>query len=745
MIKTNRVSFIVAAVFGLLWVVAGCVVAPAETAEVVRQAPPDELARLKSEAYAASKAEAEAEAKTPEEAARARNDAVNAYERLRRAEKGIAEKRSGLRLNSLFGDHAVLQREMPIPVWGYANPHTFVTVLFRGITVTAQANEYGRFRLYLPPQEAGGPFTMQVFGDNETLSLKDIYIGEVWIGGGQSNMEMPLTGYGVPVPEADFPALTASVPVRMIKVEQCNDFTVNDNFKAHWMTSYKGNEGVWSATAGFFAGKLARELKVPVGIVLCSYSGSRADAWMSFGALNRAEKFEKALTDYEYGTRPQMLEDDNRFGYTKEYGFSHPMYTKIMKDGVAKYPKYDLNQGTLGIEKPDFDDSEWKILKVPGNWRDREQIGRANGIVWYRKAVEIPAEWAGKELTLAIGAVDKQDTTYFNGVKIGETGKGFEYEYWGTKRVYRIPANLVKAGKAIIAVRAVSFADAGGMFGPAEDMKLFCPEVAGGEIGLSGEWRGRMTMNIDEREAGGRVYRHMPHFLSDSMLESVIPYAARGAIWYQGESNLTGAGDYANLMELLIQDWRARWNQKDFAFIQVILAGWDSRSSQGWPEQRMRQIAAARATGTGYVSATDAGHQNIHPPYKKVVGDRLALRALTDVYSRTDLVSRGPEAVRAVATNDTVVVSFDFAQGLKTAQGAPVGGVEVAGKTAHGRFFKAEAKVDGDRLVVSKPADLKNDDAILRVRYAWHGYPAEANLYNAADLPVIPFDIAVEK
>ncbi len=704
---------------------------------------PADLARLKEAALAASKAESLAT--TPEAAAKARNDAVNAYARLRRAEKQTAEKTRGLRLNGLFADHAVLQRGMPVPVWGYANAHTFVTVLFRGKTMTAQANEYGRFRLYLPPQEAGGPFTMQVFGDGETIVLKDLYVGEVWIGGGQSNMEMPLTGYGVPVPEADYPSLTADVPVRMIKVEKCDGFAINDSFKAEWMTSYKGNEKVWSATAGFFAGKLARELKVPVGIVLCSYSGSRADAWMSFGALMRAEKFDKALTDYEYGARPLMLEDDNRFGWTKEYGSCHPMYTKIMKDVVAKQPKYDLNQPTLGMEKPDFDDAKWKVLKVPGNWRDKGQIGRANGIVWYRRTVEIPADWAGQELTLTLGLVDKQDTTWFNGVKVGATGAGFEHETWSVKRVYKVPAELVKAGKATLAVRVVSFADAGGFFSPANEMTLTCPSAGGRAIALAGDWRGFMSMNIDEREAGGRVYRHYPHFLSDSMLDAIIPYACRGAIWYQGESNVTGAGDYANLMELLIKDWRARWNQREFAFLQVVLAGWDARWANGWPAQRAKQIAAARATGTGYASATDVGHANIHPPYKKAVGDRLALRALTDVYNQTNRVSRGPEAVRAVATNGTVIVSFDFAQGLKTAKGASVGGVEVAGKTAHGRFFKAEAKLDGERLVVVRPADLKKDDAILRVRYAWQGYPVDANLYNAADLPAIPFDLTVEQ
>ncbi len=705
-----------------------------------------EIERLKAEAKAAAKA---ADRTTnPSERAHKRTVALNAYAKWKAAEKGVVPVQKTLRLNSLFSDHAVLQRDMPIPVWGYTKPNSFVTVFFKGKSFTALANENGKFFLYLPPQEAGGPFTMDVFGDGESLTINDLYVGEVWVAGGQSNMEMPLTGYGVPVPKEDYSALGAKVPVRMFKVEKCNVFTSNEDAHSQWMTTWNGNEKIWSATAGFFAGKLARELNVPVGIVLCAYSGSKAEAWMSFGALRKSAALDTYLATYEWEMLPQMLDEDNRFAWSKIYGFADAPYSMVMRAIEKHYPKMNLNQPAEGREKVDFDDSSWQLQPVPGNWRSYKGHGwNGNGVVWYRKEIQIPEDWSGKDLVLSLGLIDKQDKTYFNGEKIGETGAEFDHTTWAVDRQYPVPARLVKGGKAVIAVRALSFADAGGFFSEKDHLKIFVKDAPQKSIALAGDWRAKLTMPADQREAGSRAWRHLPHLLSDNMLSTIIPYACRGAIWYQGESNVTGA-DYTVLMKELIGDWRARWNQKDFAFLQVILAGWDVGTkgwANGWPAQRARQIAAAKATGTGYASATDLGHQNIHPPYKKVLGERLALRALTDAYGNKTVVSRGPEAVCAVAAGDALVVTFDFAQGLKTAKGAPVGGVEVAGKTAHGRFFKAAAKLDGDRLVVSKPAELKADDAILRVRYAWQGYPADANLYNAADLPALPFDLAVEK
>ena len=678
---------------------------------------------LQGAANLASKAAADPSA-TPGDAALALNASLNYYTRAKRP----AATPPPLRLNSLFSDHAVFQRGMPIPVFGYATPGSYVTVCFNGSWMHTQAGENGSFRVYLPAQEAGGPYTLEAYGDGASAKAEDIYVGEVWIAGGQSNMEMPLTGYGTPVPKEDYVALKADDPVRMLKVEQNNSFSVNDDCHAAWMTTWEGNEKKWSAAASFFAYAVARELKVPVGIVLCSYSGSRAETWLSFGTLHRMESRRDALEKYEFGQRQSIIADDNHPAYSTNYGFASPAYAGILK-AVDANPKFDLRKPSGGREKPDYDDSAWKRVTLPGDWKGTWHV---NGVVWYRKAVEIPAAWAGKELELSLGAVDKQDVTYFNGFKVGATGEGFDHSHWGTQRIYKVPADKVAVGRAVIAVRALSFADGAGFYGPAEAMKLSCPAAGGDPILLAGEWSGELFVNIAEREGSSRAYRHLPHHLADNMLSTVAPYAARGAIWYQGESN-AGNKDYAELMEALIGDWRARWNQDEFAFYQVLLAGWNWQNfGRLWPEVRQQQVAAAKATGTGYASATDGGHVNIHPPYKRAVGERLARCALADTYG-LQIESHGPEFAKAEFTNGVIRVSFDHAVGLK-AKGDAVGGFEVA--NAKGKYAPAAAKIEGEVVVVSLPEGV---DAPSAIRYAWKADPADANLYNSDDLPTIPF------
>ena len=692
----------------------------------------DEAARLAGQGDWQGAAEKSAQAAAerdlpPETAARALNASMNYYALARRAQRPAEAAPAPLRFNSLFSDHAVLQRDIPIPVYGYAPPHSFVTIGFNGFWTHAMAAENGSFRAILPPQEAGGPYTLQAFSGAFSAKATDIYVGEVWVAGGQSNMEMPLAGYEIPVPEKDYEALVADVPVHMLKVTVKNLFSENDDCHAAWMTSWKGNEKTWSATASFFAYALARELKVPVGIVLCSFGGSKAQAWMSFGSLYRMDSRRDAISNFAFKQLPELLAHDNHLAYSPNYGFAAPAYAQIMR-AVDANPKLDLRQPSGGREAPDYDDSAWKRVEVPGDWR--QSLRNANGIAWYRKAVEIPRAWAGKALELSLGAIDKQDVTYFNGVQVGATGKGFEHEHWGTQRQYKVPADQVAAGRAVIAVRALSFANGAGLYGPATNMFLACPAAGGDPIPLAGEWAAELSLSLNAR-GGGRAYHFLPLLLSDNMLSAIIPYAVRGAIWYQGERN-TGDKDYAQIMEALIRDWRARWNQREFAFYQVLLAGMPT--GRGWPETRQRQIDAAKATGTGYASATDVGNANIHPPYKRPVGERLARCALADTYG-LDIESHGPEFAKAVRDGGSIRVSFDHAAGLK-ARGGALGGFEVA--DGEGQFTNATARIDGAEVIVALPAGVKEATA---VRYAWKDDPADANLYNGEDLPAIPFSV----
>lgn len=703
-------------------------------AELLKAAEAQQASGERERAAATSAEAASVTGATPAVAAMARNAAMNDYARWQ-AETKPAVALPELRLNALFSDHAVLQRDSLLPVWGHAKPMSFVTVGFDGQWQTTQANSVGYFIVYFPPHAAGGPYTMEVFADGASVAVKDVYVGEVWIAGGQSNMEMPLSGYPIPVPDEDLKALAAPRPVRMIKVEQNNAYRVNAEFSGQWMTDWKGNEKKWGAAAGFFAASLSRKLDVPVGIVLCAYSGSRAEAWISAKTLDVLPEQAKNFALFQYTNRTSWIEADGKLVFSDTYGVASPAYAQIIQ-AVETNPKFDLTQGNEGREKPDFDDSAWKRIPVPGDWRN--SLGHVNGIVWYRKAIQIPAAWAGKELKLSLGAVDKQDVTFFNGVQVGATGKGFEHQHWAVPREYTVPADLVKEGAGMIAVRALSFADGAGLIGPAGSMKLSCPSVAGGEIALAGEWAAFLSRNIDAREGGSRAYRHWPGFLADSMLAAITPCAARGAIWYQGESNAHEAALYRDLMETLIREWKGRFTSRDFAFLQVLLAGFPSKGTT-WAEIRQAQVESAEATGTGFASATDRGHTGIHPPYKKDVGERLALRAFTDVYGLTDVVSRGPEVESVRRSGEEIEIAFRHGDGLRVNGAAPLG-FEVADKEK--KFAPAEARLENGRIFLKVPESLKHPARY--VRYAWDNFPEKTNVYNGAGLPAIPFAQTIE-
>ncbi len=644
-----------------------------------------------------------------------------------------------IHFSSLFGAHAVLQRNLPIPVWGETLPGSLVTLQLAETTIWTIADSRGRFFGRFPARPEGGPYRLSAaLPSGETVQSEDIYLGEVWLAGGQSNMEMPLCGFERPVPEADRKQLTFSTPVRLFAVERdvprLTRLHRECEVNGHWSLPESEELPQWSACAAFFAAKLSRELTCPIGIISANLGGTVIESWMSFEALNACPEIRTALNAYERRVRGPEISALIRQAWPQaprqEEVYRHLIAAALRERGI------DIRQPSEGRETSYYDDSDWQSVSLPGIWQQTMNLAHS-GIVWFRREVEIPPAWHGRTLRLELGAIDKQDVTFFNGVEVGRTGRDFDFKYWNQPRIYPIPGCEVQAGRAVIAVRVFSFMFSGGLTGPAESMRLTCPDFPEESIDLSGVWRGRMTLNLEKEQFTAMMGYGNPnsfHALFDSMIHPLVGYALRGVIWYQGEGNADHADMYEMLMTRLIADWRERWGQPEFAFLQVLLAGWEGKPEEAvhWPEIRQAQRNAALRTGTGFVSAVDLGERmDIHPLAKRKVGERLAAQALADAYKRNP-PARSPELKTIVREAvGQIRLYFDFAAGLHCRNGTAPRGIEIAGTDR--RFREAVARVDAESVVLDPEPDVQF------VRYAWSGYPDRADLYNAAGWPLLPF------
>ena len=647
-----------------------------------------------------------------------------------------------IRFASVFSDYAVLQRGMPLPVWGYADPRMVVEVRFRGECRRVLSTPDGRFLVRFRPGGAGGPFVLEAGlpGTGERCMLREIMVGEVWLASGQSNMEMSLNAVGNGA--AEEAGMCESV--RMLNVPHCSRTGGRTEFRAGWALPGRGNAGSFSAAAFYFAREVAEKLGVTVGILHSSWGGTDAMAWCSREALVRNPDFRDMVLELE----AEMFQPE-RWSEACDHDVYSVQYQEL--EEIVRAAGCPENDGVgMGWAEPGFDDSGWKRMTLPARWnREGENY---NGVLWFRREVEIPAEWAGRPLTLSIGAVDKHDITYFNGVQVGATGSGVDTNVWSEQREYRVPAELVRSGRAVIAVRAYSFLFDGGLIGPAGAMRLY-PENADADAGivLCGAWRYATEFNMglitlpppppaSEKENLFGSW-NMPYVLYENMIAPLIPYAMRGVIWYQGEHNtLRRNRAYGGLMRSLIEDWRRAWGQGEFPFYQVQLPGFHAGAAyeedSTWAPLRIGQQFAAEATGNDFAVTLDLGDaEDIHPKRKREVGERLARLALHHEYG-VNLVENGPMPFSALFEGDAVRLRFRrCAEGLRFEPGPTL--FAIAGED--GKFLPVEAEVIGGglRLPYAGPGRPR------RLRYAWADNPQGALLRNGAGLPAPTFELAI--
>ncbi len=616
---------------------------------------------------------------------------------------------------AIFGDNMVLQQKTRIPVWGTADPGGQLSVQINDQARTLTVPSDGLWRTTISPMPAGGPHSLSIIG-RDTLVFSNVMIGEVWLASGQSNMAWRVENSDSSEQEiaaADFQNIRLFTVQRNMSVAPLNDVQTDG-----WEICSPRTVADFSAVAYFFGRNLYKILNVPIGLVHSSWGGTVAEAWTSAQTLKELEDFAEIVTRMQAGPTDSTA-------LAAQYETRLAEWDRKIDEKMA-----DMQKDQKQWQNPELDVSEWPEMQVPGLWEQKD-IGGFDGIVWFRKEIMVPRSWIGHHLTLYLGEIDDYDKTWFNGVLVGHMDR------YNAFRTYTVPDSIVKEGKNVIAVQVTDTGGGGGLYGDPDTLKLEKSPTF--YITLAGEWKYKIGPDFKELPLRPQspTSPNRPMVLYNAMINPLIPYAVRGAIWYQGESNASRAHQYQTLFPAMIRDWRNQWRQGDFPFLFVQLANFrdvvDKPVEDDWAELREAQTMALDLPNTGMAVTIDIGEaDDIHPRNKQDVGKRLALNARALVYGE-EITWSGPLYKSMHIDSNKVRLTFDHIDGgLTTPEGEPLKGFAIAGQDSN--FVWAEAVIDEESVVVWNP-EVENP---IAVRYGWAANPV-CNLYNKSGLPASPF------
>ena len=624
-------------------------------------------------------------------------------------------------LYPLFQDHAVLQRDRAIKVWGHAAPSTEISVMIAGETATAHADTSGRWSASLPPMAAGGPYVLTAHSSaGESETIHDVLIGDVFLCSGQSNMELHVYEAAQSYLEISG---AANDRIHLLTVDRFSSPSPRNIFGApvRWAAVTPASVRDFSAVCYFFGRELQKSVNVPIGLIHSSWGGSLIESWIDAEQAKKLGDYDEPLAVLDtYITAPKTAEANWRKKMELWWQAHDPASTAS--------PPWSA---------PELDDSAWSTAVPTGWWESWgvKDLAQFDGIVWFRTTVNLTKAQAGGDATLSLGPIDDIDTTWINGIHVGEL------EGWDLPRVYTVPAGVLHEGSNTIAVGVLDTGAGGGMYGPAAGKTL--KPSNGTVIALSTPWRYRISAPL--KQTGSAP--HAPWLnesglttLYNGMIAPIAPYGLRGVLWYQGESNTDNPKEYARLLPGMMAQWRSAFEAPDLPFLIVQLPAFgpasDAPEKSGWAELREVQRQAVAKDGNAALAVTiDLGDRNnVHPTNKQDVGVRLALTARRLIYGEK-ITDSGPSPASAVFQKGAIVVAFDHAGKLVTYSANRVIGFETCDANRHCIF--SDAKIEGDHVVIDAPS--KPDF----VRFCWGDSPV-CNLYNADGLPAVPFELAVK-
>ncbi len=615
---------------------------------------------------------------------------------------------------SVFSDHAVLQRDQPIRVWGETKPDTTVQVDLSGQSASVMSDSQGRWTATLPARQPGKPLTLKVQAGKQSQTVSDLLVGDVWLCSGQSNMEFQLIQGNNAVAEAT--AVNDS-EIRLLKTGHISEVAPASDLPKDvvWKVASPKDAASFSAACYFMGRDLKKKTGVPMGLIDASWGGSGIQFWISTPALTALKMYDAS--------------------YLHQTDFSVMAQYAVWHKGLDLWAERNDPNGKAW-RQPDFDDRNWGVTPAEGYWEwYMPGMESFDGTVWLRAEIVLTAKQAAQGGQLKLGQIDDYDTAYVNGVEVGAS------EGWWSSRDYKVDKGLLKEGRNVIALRVIDTGGMGGAFGPAAEKGL---KLNGGEfVPLGSSWRYKVASNIWDTG-------HPPHWplggtkgpasMFNGMISPIAPYAIKGVAWYQGESNVFEAKDYGRLLPAMIADWRRAFQQPELPFIVVQLASFgpyrSSPGESGWAGVRdVQRRTAAADPRVGLASALDIGDiYEIHPGNKQQLGLRLALVARKHAYGESNLDASGPAPLAIRRDGAAVVIDFD--QALTVFGAARPTGFELCYTTGC-RFV--EASVEGKSVRI----DDTSPDPLVKVRYAWADSPI-VNLYGANRLPASPFELKVE-
>lgn len=609
-------------------------------------------------------------------------------------------------VSTIFGDNMVLQRGNQDTIWGWSQSGDRVRVEIGGHAAVGVAGSDGRWQVKINPPKAGGPYTLKIAG-HQSVELKNIMVGDVWLCGGQSNMQVPLrfTLNGEDeVKAANYPE------IRYFTVAQQVAYRNADVVEGSWKVVSPDTASFMSAVAYYFARKLQSEVHVPIGLVVDAVGGTPAEAWTSADALKPLHDFDVPLGQVE----------------------------KLAAEGAPEYGNYIMHwydEFDAGLKEkwfaPEFDDSDWKTVDVPGGFTELG-VPDTPAVAWFRREIEVPNPVPVGRTMVLLGEIERMDTVYVNGTEVGGSS------WVENPRAYFVRPGVLKPGKNLIAIRVFKTKPDGGFMSKPDELHLVLGDKT--SLALAGKWKAKLS--VDARPphplpTAWESWPVMPAVLYNGMLAPVAPLDIRGAIWYQGEQNSPRGYQYRKILPAMIGDWRNVFGQGDFPFLIVSLPRFSPHSAvpvdDGWADIRESQaITAATVPNSCLVVAIDTGEaDNIHPKLKEPVGDRLASCALSMSYHK-HVVYSGPTLKSVDRRRGEIRLRFAHTDGGLVVKGAKLGEFSIAGDDR--KFHWADARISGNEVIVSSP-DVPHP---IEVRYAWQSNP-QATLFNGAGLPAGPF------
>ncbi|CAN5692808.1 sialate O-acetylesterase [soil metagenome] len=615
-----------------------------------------------------------------------------------------------VKLPRLISDNMILQRDVNVKIWGWAATDEKVTVKFYNKTYSTSTGKDGKWMIILSPMRAGGPYEMLIDASNH-ITIKNILVGDVWVCSGQSNMELPMERL-----KDKYPAIIAAASNSNIR-----QFNVSTNYNFHaaqqdlpsgnWETTTPQSVLHFTAVGYFYAKALYEKYHVPVGLIKSAVGGSPAEAWLSAEALKQFPV---------YLLKADTLKNDAYVDSIKktDKAISDAWYNNIWQKDAGLHEEkkwFDIS----------YDAAQWQNIQVPSDWKDAGIS--TNGLAWFRKEFDVPANMLNKSLRLFLGTIVDRDSVYVNGIFAGAT----QYRY--PPRKYIVPGGLLKEGKNILVVRVINYAGSGG-FTKDKPYKLFSENDT---IDLRGTWQFKLGA-ASAPIPSSTTFNYMPGGLYNAMTAPLINYSIKGAIWYQGEANALRASEYQQLFSAVIKDWRQQWQQGDFPFLYVQLANFmqtkEQPSESDWAALREAQLKTLSVPNTGMAVITDLGEWNdIHPLNKEDVGKRLALAAEKIAYHEKHIVYSGPVYQSMKIDGNKIIISFTNTGSGLIAKDGDLKYFSIAGNDKN--FVWAKAIIKNNTVIVWNDA-IKNPVA---VRYAWADNPEAANLYNKEGLPASPF------